>query len=281
MPRSKLNRETKKKILEAREMIEAVKKADGNEAETRSRIERIFEILLGYDIFKHISRETAVRAYGGTDEYCDFAIQLGEGKRAKPNIMLEIKAVNLDLAPKHLKQVTHYAIEGDCKWVLLTNGGEWQLHLISGKPPQTTLVEKWDLLKDPIEDLAQKFDLISYKNVKKRGLDKFSEAMEALTPHNLLETLISENLIKAMRRELKRSSHVHVSPAEVLKAIQGILKADALVEMETIKFSLPKRKSKRAIRNASLQETSVKSEGEPVAPLSGTAQKNPILPKLG
>ncbi|OGP59996.1 MAG: hypothetical protein A2V67_00840 [Deltaproteobacteria bacterium RBG_13_61_14] len=272
MKKTKLNRETKKKILEARELIEVVKKTDGNEAETRSRIERIFEMLLGYDVFKHISRETAVRAYGGTDEHCDFAIRLGDGKRAKPDVILEIKAVNVDLAEKHLKQVTHYAIESGCAWVLLTNGREWQLHLVSGDPPQTTLVENWDLLKDSLEDLGRKFQLISYKNLKKKGLDKLSKSMKALTPHNLLATLISEKLIKALRRELRKSSGVQVSPPELLKAIECLLNAEALEEMDTIKFSLPKRKAKRIVREPSSLDTSMKSEVGVKVPPSGTPQ---------
>ena len=89
MPRTALDKETKRAILEARSMIQAAEKADCNEAETRRRIERIFESLMGYDAFKHLSRERAVRGAGET-EHVDFAIQLDEGDPAKPEIMVEI-----------------------------------------------------------------------------------------------------------------------------------------------------------------------------------------------
>ena len=56
MARQKLDKETRKALLNARKMIEAVAKADGNESETRRRVERIFESLMGYDVLKHITR---------------------------------------------------------------------------------------------------------------------------------------------------------------------------------------------------------------------------------
>ncbi|MEE8419085.1 MAG: hypothetical protein V3S02_03125, partial [Dehalococcoidales bacterium] len=76
----KLDKQVRKSLLEARSMIEDVAKADGNEAETRRRVERIFESLMGYNALKHISREYAIHGVGNT-EHCDFAIQVdGKGE---------------------------------------------------------------------------------------------------------------------------------------------------------------------------------------------------------
>ena len=77
MAHSSVDKETRRAILDARRMIVEAEKADCNEAETRRRIERIFENLMGYDAFKHLSRERAVRGAGET-EHVDFAIQLAE-----------------------------------------------------------------------------------------------------------------------------------------------------------------------------------------------------------
>lgn len=86
-------------------------------------------------------------------------------------MLVELKKVNTDLAPKHLKQAASYAIDLGCEWVLLTNGVDWRLyHISSGKPLQTTLVEAWNLVDDDLRVLSTKFDLIGYKNVKKDGL---------------------------------------------------------------------------------------------------------------
>ncbi len=154
MPRTILDKETKRAILDTRSMIQGAEKADCNEAETRRRIERIFESLMGYDAFRHLSRERAVRGAGET-EHVDFAIQLAEGDSAKPEIMIEIKRVCVDLAPKHLKQVSSYAINAGCEWILLTNSKDWRLYHVSfGQPPVTKLIHAWNVLTDDLAVLS-------------------------------------------------------------------------------------------------------------------------------
>ena len=55
MARAKVDKSVRRAILDARHMIQEAEKLDCNEAETRRRIERIFENLMGYDVFKHLS----------------------------------------------------------------------------------------------------------------------------------------------------------------------------------------------------------------------------------
>ena len=103
MARSTIDKEVRRALVDAKGMIQAAEKADCNEAETRRRIERIFESVMGYDPFKHLSRERAVRG-AGEAEYVDFSIEIGDGDDKKPIVMVEIKRVNVDLAQKHLKR---------------------------------------------------------------------------------------------------------------------------------------------------------------------------------
>ena len=167
MARQKLDRETQKALLGTRKMIEDVARADGNEAETRRRVARIFESLMGYDVLKHITREHAVHGVGDT-EYCDFAIQFDNKESSVPIVLIELKRVNIDLMPKHLKQVSSYAINMGCEWVLLTNGKEWKLYHVSfSKSPETKPINSWDLINDDLAVLAKRFELVGYKNVKR------------------------------------------------------------------------------------------------------------------
>jgi len=245
MARQKLDKETKKALLNARSMIEAVAKADGNEAETRRRIERIFESLMSYDVLKHITREHAVHGVGDT-EYCDFAIQFDYGESSAPIMLVEIKRVNVDLMPKHLKQSASYAINCGCEWVLLTNGKEWKLYHISfGQPPQTKLVDSWNLITGDLVTLAEKFDLIGYKNIKKGGLARLWEKSSVLTAHNILRTILSEESITLMRRKLKRTTDVTVSPEEIIGAVRRLLNEASIIEMEKLNISATDRKQKK------------------------------------
>lgn len=255
MARQKLDKETKKAILGARNMIEAVAKADGNEAETRRRVERIFESLMGYDTLKHITREHAVHGVGDT-EYCDFAIQLDNKESSVPIVLVELKRVNIDLMPKHLKQVSSYAINMGCEWVLLTNGKEWKLYHISfGQPPQPKLVDSWNLISDDPVILAEKFSSVGYKNVKKGGLARLWEKSNVLTAHNILRAILAQESITLIRRKLKRATNVLVSPEEIIVAMRRLLNEAAIAEMETLNISISEKKQPK-------RKTSSKSSKE-------------------
>jgi hypothetical protein len=245
MARQKLDKETRKALLNARKMIEEIAKADMNEAETRKRIDYIFGTIMGYDTFKHITQEYAVHGAGDT-VHCDFAVQIDHEESSKPDFLVEIKRVNIDLTPKHLRQAASYAIDIGCEWVLLTNSKEWKLYHISfGKPPQTKLVDSWNLISDDLAILARKFNLIGYKNIKKGSLVQLWERANVLSAQNILKVILSERSMILIRRELKRVTDVMVSPEEIVGAVRHLLNEAALTEMEKIKISLPRKKQQK------------------------------------
>ena len=244
MKKFAIDKETRKSITNARSMIENVFKADGNEAETRRRVERIFENLMGYDAFKHLSRERAVKGAGET-EHVDFAIQLEPGTDIKPVIMVELKRAGVDLVNKHLKQVTSYAIDSGCEWVLLTNSRVWKLyHVEFGQPPVTKLIEQWNLLEDDVSELAERFQQISYKSVKKGSLKKLWEKASVLSPDSLLAAIVNPDSIRVLRRILKKNSGVIIEQLELVKGIQKLLNETAAIELSKIKIANPKKQKK-------------------------------------
>lgn len=241
-----LNKEIKRALRNARKVMEATYQADCNEAETRQRVERIFENPLGYDYIKHLSRERMVTGAGGT-EHVDFAIRLEDTPEAEPVMLVELKRVGLDLAQKHLKQVSGYAIDVGCEWVLLTNGREWRLyHVEFGKPPVTKLVERWNLLKDDWEELANKFDLISLKRVRRGGLDKVWERTEVLQPRSLLKAILSHETLRDVRRVLKRDTGVVVTADDIVGALRKMLNEGAARVLQDVEVTLPPKGDKKA-----------------------------------
>jgi hypothetical protein len=269
MARRGIDAEARKAIRQAREMVESVVKADANEAETRRRVERVLEAVCGYDPLQHLSRELAVHGAGET-EHVDFAIKLDSGQEAKPVVMIEIKRVGIDLAPKHLRQVTSYAINAGCEWIFLTNSREWRLyHVAFGQPPVTKLLISWNLLTDDLEDVARGFKVISHGNVSRGGLDKLWQKAAVLQPRNMLEAILSQESVRVLRKELRKSTGVMLPLEDVVAGIRRLLNESAGAEMEAIRISFPERKTRRRRRGADAEDDSAeqKDEEEP----NGTA----------
>ena len=239
-----LDKDIKKAILEARSMIEAIAKVDASEAETRRRIDHIFEVLMGYDRFKHLTEEYAIKGAGDTT-HCDIAIQLGHEEESKPEMFVECKRVNINITQKHIGQAASYAINYGCEWVLLTNSKDWKLyHITFGQPPQTKLIESWNLLTDDPLVLAKKFQIISYRNVRNKGLDTLWEKRNVLTTSNMLKAILSEESIKLYQRRLKKSTGVNISPEDIVGQFRHLLNESALSEMNNIKILLPARQQR-------------------------------------
>lgn len=279
MPKIKVDPVVKKNIIDAKKMIDELRKLDGNEAETRRRIERMFESLMGYDAFKHISREHAIKGSGIT-EHCDFVISIDETEK-KPFVMVEIKRIGIDLATKHVRQASSYAIDIGCDWTLLTNGRQWQLyHVTFAKPPQSKLILEWDLLESETKETANAFNIISFKEVRRGSLDALWEKTNVLKPQNLLAAVISEKGIGLIRRELKKSTGVMISPEELLGGLRRLLNEKAISEFENLKYIFSKPKTTRKQRkdttsimiDASKDDETTRSEAIPEMPIHNEGQ---------
>lgn len=252
----KLSQQQKRAIRNARSLIAAIERRDANEAETRRRVERIFEQLMGYDALGHLSRERAVHGAGET-EHVDFAVQIDHRPDAPPAMIVELKRVGLDLSRKHLKQASRYAIDAGCEWVLLTNGRDWQLyHVEFGQPPVTKLVQRWNLLEDEAQELLDKFAVISFKSVKRGLLKHLWETAQVLAPDSLLKAILSRECINALRRVLRRETGVRLKADQIVSGLRKILNESAAAILEDVEVSLPTRKTREVRRRprASLKE---------------------------
>ena len=238
---------TRNAFKEARQLIQDVYKMDGNEAETRRRLERVFENLLGYDSLKHLSREHAVKASGLT-EHLDFAIRLDGTPDATPIMVVEVKAVGVDLRQKHIKQAISYAINLGCNWILLTNGREWRIYHMEfrhNESPDARLLEEWNLLEGDPAELLKQFDRISYRNVRRGELGRLWETAKVLQPKSLLEAMFSIDSLRSMRRVLKKEAGVLIAFEDIIEGIRKMLNDSATNALEEVGIPSPNRKSRR------------------------------------
>jgi len=246
MAKTKVSKEQRKVIRDARKMIDEVMKIDGNEAETRRRVERIFENVMGYDVLKYLTRERAVKGAGET-EHVDFAIQLEQGPDARPIVIIELKRVGFELSKKHLGQVTSYAIDAGCEWILLTNGREWKVyHVEFGQPPKVEILDSWNLLEDEISELIRKFEIISYRSIKRDGLNKTWKRVKVLAPKSLLAGIVAEDTFRIIRRNLRKNTGILVNNEEVYIGINKLLNEAAASAMGSIKIPKPVKRTRKS-----------------------------------
>jgi predicted type IV restriction endonuclease len=119
-------------------VLEAAKQRDVSEADTVTIITDILSDVLGYDKYKEVTSEHAIRG-----AYVDLVVKVDEKKR----FLVEAKAIGVELKDSHVKQAIDYAANEGISWVVLSNGAAWRLYNLKfGKPIDKVMVFEIDIL---------------------------------------------------------------------------------------------------------------------------------------
>ncbi|HEY0764822.1 MAG TPA: hypothetical protein VGD61_20760 [Pyrinomonadaceae bacterium] len=185
---------------------------DANEGDTRLLVTDMLCEGFGFDKYSELTTEYRVKG-----EFADYGIRLDKDLIA----FLEVKRVATKLASKHLRQVESYAVNEGVEWVILTSGAVWQVyHITGGLPIVVDLALEVDLFAE--ETLAQKANQLYFltkESLKRRQIDSLWQAKRATSPKSLAGVLCSENVVTAIRKELKRTTGQSVTEAEILKLL--------------------------------------------------------------
>ncbi|HEX8517179.1 MAG TPA: restriction endonuclease subunit R [Bacteroidia bacterium] len=178
-------------------IVESAKIRDVNESDTVVLLTGLLSEVLGYDKYTDITTELAIR---GT--FCDLALKID----GKLTILLEAKAIGIDLKEPHVKQAVDYAANKGIEWVILTNAVTWRVYkILFTKPIQNILVLEFDLLQIKNKS-AQGIELLynlTKEGVSKNSLDDFFFQKQAKNKFMIGNILYSESVLNAVRKELK------------------------------------------------------------------------------
>lgn len=205
-----------KKLKEYKKRYLRKRYADLDESATRIMINSLLTEVLGYKELEEIKTEYRIRG-----EYADYVIQLAR----KKHFVVEVKAVQLDLSEKHLRQSISYAANEGIDWIILTNG--WQIELyrvIFSKPIHVKKVFSFNL-NDPV-DFKMAPELMIYltkKSIEKKEIEQFWHRFEALEPNNLYKNLYAIEVVRFLRRVLKSKTGLYFSEADILDSIYEIV----------------------------------------------------------
>jgi len=210
-------------------MISAVKKfqpiltiqktRDVNEPDTVRIVTDMLAEIFGYDKFTEITAEHAIR---GT--FCDLATQLD----GSIQLLIEVKAIGIELKDAHVKQAVDYAANKGVDWVVLTNGVSWRVYkVIFAKPIDHELVYEIDFINFDTkkDDQLELLYVLTREGWVKSLLKELNEQRQALSKFVIAAVALSDPVVDAMRRELKRvCPNVKIQNQQ----IQQVLSADVL-----------------------------------------------------
>jgi hypothetical protein len=221
---SRVGERLKSGIKAFHSVVESARSRDVNESDTVIIVTDMLSLVFGYDKYSEITSEFCIR---GT--YCDLATKLN----GKIQALIEVKAAGSELKDAHARQVVDYAAKAGVEWVVLTNAVKWRVYkVLFNKPIDFELVLEFDLVelnpkKD--EDIERLF-LLAKEGWDKSALEEFDTQRQALNRFGLAAVLISDPILKLVRRQLKSiSPDVRVEVEEIRNVLLlEVLKRDVL-----------------------------------------------------
>ena len=244
-----------------RKVLDDARKADRSEQDTVTIITDMLADIFGYDKYSEVTGEYAIR---GT--YCDIAVKIDN----KVKYLIEVKSADKTLNQNHLRQATDYAAKEGIEWVVLTNGIEWQAYrMIFEQPVSFEHVFTINLV-DGGSDLVDMIFMLSREGITKQALDEYHEQRQILNRHVVSAMILSDPILKVLRRELKKMApKMKIGTEEIGELLKSeILKRD-IVESEGIKDA--KRKVRRAAKRSASKRGIAPS---PSTPSDSTAPAN-------
>ncbi len=187
---------------------------DANEGDTRLLITDVLCDALGFDKYSDLTTEYAVKG-----EFADYGVRIDQQLVA----FIEVKRATTKLNERHLRQVEMYAVNEGVEWLILTNGSQWQVYrLIAGLPVTIDLVIDIDLLAETPTLLRKVFQLfyLSKESLKRRQIEEVWRERAATAPKSLAAIVLSDPVVEAARKELRRQTGLNLDAQEIARLIR-------------------------------------------------------------
>lgn len=238
-------------------IIENAKSRDVNESDTVIIVTDMLSEMFGYDKYAEVTSEHAIR---GT--FCDLAIKLD----GRIPLLIEVKAIGLELKEQFVKQAVDYAANLGTDWVVLTNGDHWRVYRVNFvKPIEQELVYEFivgALDAKNEDDLSDLFRL-SREGWNKSALGEYHTQRQALSRFSMAAIVTSDAVLDVVRRELRRMSpDVKIDVEQIRHVLEHEVLKREVVEGE--KAAEAKKKLSRASNRA--LRASRRSDHEPTSP---------------
>lgn len=234
-------------------ILAGAKSRDVGESDTVTIVVDMLADIFGYDKYSEITSEHAIR---GT--FCDLATKID----GVLQMLIEVKAIGLDLKDAHVKQAVDYAANQGVDWVVLTNGATWRIYKVTfAKPIDHELVLTFEfasLAPRNAKDIDSLY-LLCKEGWIKSVLGEFHTQKQALSRFFLGALIVSDPVLQVLRRELRRlSPDVRVETDEILSVL-----VSEVIKRDVTEGDQAKDAAKRIARAASKTLRTKKSKDTP------------------
>jgi hypothetical protein len=237
------------------------RRRDISESDTVVVIADMLCDLLGYNKYAEVTTEFAIRS-----TYVDLAVKVGSEIR----FLIEAKAIGVELKDNHVKQAIDYGANQGVEWVVLTNGVVWRVYKINfTQPIDKSLVFEIDLLtvspKD--EQVVECLGPLSREGFTQSSMTALLQQRQATSKFSVAAILMSEPVISALRRELRRHFPAVKFDQDVLSLVvqNDVLKRDVVDSEDAKQAQLLLKKAIRKVEHDKAKADSDNND-QPAAP---------------
>jgi len=223
---------TKERIISGIKKFQPIlakaKDRDINESDTVSIIADILSDVFGYDKYTEITSEYLIKK-----TFCDVAIKYN----GKLRLLIEVKAIGLDLKDEHVRQAVNYGSNEGVDWIILTNGIAWKVFKIKfSKPIEKELIYEFNYLTINYKKQID-LELIYYlckeaisKSSKNTSLDDYCIQKEILSKFSIGQILLSDSILDSIRKIIKKMAPESKITDEEIKQVlhDDIIKREIL-----------------------------------------------------
>ncbi len=173
---------------------------DISESDTVVIVADMLADVLGYKKYVEITTEHAIRG-----SYVDLAVKVGNEVR----FLIEAKAIGGTLKENHVKQAIDYGANHGVEWVVLTNGAVWRIYKVHFKQPiDKSLIFEFDALQSNPKSpkLIECLGNLSREGFAQSSMTAFFQQRQATSKFSIAALLLSDAILGALRREIRRLS---------------------------------------------------------------------------
>lgn len=187
-----------------------------DESATRIMINNFLSIVLGYIELEDIKTE-----YNIKNTYADYVIELNKKKQ----IVIEVKAISIDLTDAHLRQALGYAANEGIDWIILTNGRTFNLYrVVFSKPVESYKIFSFNLNNTiELKKSVEYFYYLTKGSLLKKEIDSFWKRYQSLEPNNICKYFYKPDFIKLLRKMLKNDSKLLFSEEDIHNSIHEVI----------------------------------------------------------